>query len=51
MLLEKFPLPELHTSFSFESMIEQIQPWKDILKFISDSKVNYDTAVKTGVYK
>lgn len=50
-LLKKFPLPELHTSFSFESMIEPIEAWQDILALIAQSKVNYDLATTTGVYK
>ena len=51
MLLKKFSLPELHTSFSFEQIIEPIEPWQDILRLIAESKENYDTAVKTGIYK
>lgn len=49
-LLNKFPLPELHTDFAFNTMIEPIDAWQEILVLISLSKKSYDNAVATGIY-
>lgn len=49
MLLKKFPLPELHTKFSFEPKIETIEAWQDILELVAQSKTNYDLATSTAL--
>ena len=50
-LLNKFSLPELHTSYALDDVVELIDAWQDILALIAKSKENYDLAKKTGVYQ
>ncbi|MGF7229950.1 hypothetical protein [Arachidicoccus sp.] len=50
-LLKKFHLPELHTSFTFEDTVEDIDAWQEILDLIAKSKMNYDLATVSGVYQ
>ncbi|MDA3884702.1 MAG: hypothetical protein PF638_03820 [Candidatus Delongbacteria bacterium] len=50
-LLNKFDLKEINTNFAKNDDFKEHDSWKEIDKFINESIIKYDDALKTGNYE